>query len=292
MIVSVITPYYEGKKYLQQYIQMMEANLASLAPGDSLEIILVNDSPWEEIQLSKVKDASCYHIFVNEKNAGIHQSRINGLHAARGEFVMFLDQDDVLIENAVEEFIKQVDLSEDVIVCNAILENATGSNLWYRSAYHKSLVGDFSTYLKVGTQIISPGQCFIRKSAIPHFWQKKICSKNGADDYFLWLLLLNEGKKFIFLDQPLYTHKYTAQNLSQDTKVTDDSTYEFMNFLRENEHFPDKYVDILGRMISYKDQFRNGTKKDKIKASLQNLDLLIPNIIFKLRSKTPYGFNR
>ena len=73
-------------------------------------------------------------------------------------------------------------------VDNAKLEQADGTYLkWYRTKAHQQLAWDLPTYLKVGTQIISPGQCLIKKKAIPEFWKTNLVRVNGADDYYLWL---------------------------------------------------------------------------------------------------------
>ena len=51
MKVSVITPYYQGREYLDRYCGMMEQNRSRLEPGDELEVLLINDSPWEKVVL-------------------------------------------------------------------------------------------------------------------------------------------------------------------------------------------------------------------------------------------------
>ena len=96
-------------------------------------------------------------------------------------------------------------------------------------------MGDYKTYLRVGNQIVSPGQCLIPKASIPSFWTTHICKKNGSDDYFLWILLLAQKRHFLFVDEPLYVHHYTAQNLSADAKKMDASSYEFITYLETGE---------------------------------------------------------
>lgn len=165
-------------------------------------------------------------------------------------------------------------------------------DVWYRSDYHKKKINDLDTYLSVGTQIISPGQCLIPRETVPKLWTEKLCKKNGADDYYLWLLLLQEGVPFVLVDEPLYIHRFTARNLSADTKVTDASAFEFLAYMEEAEAMPEKKIALLRRMLWYKDAFRRGTVMTKVVQSLRNPDLFLANVIFKLRSKTPYGFNR
>ena len=39
---------------------------------------------------------------------------------------------------------------------------------------------------------------------------------NGADDYFMWMGMLAEGRKFVHCDGKLYRHKYHDNCLSND----------------------------------------------------------------------------
>lgn len=304
MKVSVITPFYQGNAYMARYVFMLKENAKNLQSEDELEVLLVNDSPWEEIKLpgreaaEKLQGAAdvgnlSIKMKNNRKNLGIHASRVNGLSEASGEWILFLDQDDELKADAVAKMLKAArEHPGSVVVANAVLEQEASRNIWYRSDYHKKKIGDLNTYLSVGTQIISPGQCLIPAKKIPSLWKERLCRKNGADDYYLWLLLLQRKVPFVLVDEPLYIHRFTARNLSADTKVTDDSAFEFLAYMEEAGAMPKKNIDRLRRMLRYKDAFRGGTVMTKLAQSLKNPDLFFANVIFKLRSKTPYGFNR
>ncbi len=294
MKISVITPFYEGDKYMDNLVDAMLANEQSLSKaGHELELIMVNDSPWKKLEAPEGED-KFIKVITNPENKGIHYSRVAGLEAATGDYIMFLDQDDVINGDALVKLLKaMVQNKADVMVANASLEQADGSKLlWYRNAYHKSLVGDLTTYLRIGIQIISPGQCLIKKSAIPEFWKENIMQKNGADDYFLWLLMLAKGAKFVCFDEALYTHKYTAKNLSADTTVTDASVYDFIELLNDCDYFKQEDIFTLHEMITYKNQFRASSTFGKITCSLANLGLFIDNLKFKKKTGTGYGFNR
>ncbi|SDB46476.1 Glycosyl transferase family 2 [Pseudobutyrivibrio sp. YE44] len=294
MKISVITPYYQGDKYMDAYVDSMLKNQQSLkAVGHELEVILVNDSPWKKLEAPQ-QEEQFLKVITNPENKGIHYSRVSGLKEATGEYIMFLDQDDIIEKDALVKLLKAITKSQaDIEVANASLEQSDGTKLlWYRNAYHKSLVGDLTTYLRIGIQIISPGQCLIKKDAIPEFWTSHIMSKNGADDYFLWLLLLAKKAVFHYHDEALYTHKYTAANLSADTTVTDESVYDFIDMLNDCDYFTQEDIFTLHEMISYKNQFRASGTFGKITCSLANLGLFIDNLKFKKKTGTGYGFNR
>ena len=312
MKVSVITPFYQGNQYMSRYVQGMEANRKNLQSEDELEVLLVNDSPWEPVELApgtgalggetsgpgtdapgEESPAPGIRVWENPKNCGIHASRVHGLQETQGEYVLFLDQDDELAPDAVAKLLKTAkEYPGSVIVSNAILEQKDARELWYRSEYHKRQVGRLDTYLKVGIQIISPGQCLIPRQVIPELWTRRLCRKNGADDYYLWLLLLQQGVPFVLLDEPLYVHRYTAQNLSADTTVTDDSAFEFLDYMEEEEAMPEPKLRLIRRMLTYKAAFRSGSYGKKLVESAKNPDLFLENVVFKIKSKTPYGFNR
>lgn len=296
MKVSLITAFYKGNAYMADYKRMIRANQCHLEKEDELEVLIINDSPEEAVVLPDDGRDCNIKVYDQPENGGIHAARVRGLSLCTGDYVIFLDQDDRLREDAVATFIaamkKYQTKANRVLVSNAVMEQKDGEVFWYRTAYHKKLVGDYKTYLRVGNQIVSPGQCLIPKASIPTFWTTHICKKNGSDDYFLWLLLLAQKTTFSFVDEPLYVHHYTAQNLSADAKKMDASSYEFIAYLETERAIDKKDIALLRRTIRYKDAFRSSGMAKKAVLTLQNLDIFIPNFIFKMRSKTPYGFNR
>jgi glycosyltransferase involved in cell wall biosynthesis len=294
MKVSVITPFYKGEKYLERLFGVYVANQQFLEKaGHSLEVLLVNDSPWMGIEIPDAAK-SFTRVITNPQNKGIHYSRVSGFSEATGDYIMFLDQDDLLADDALVKLLESAVASNaDAEVANANLEQADGSTLlWYRTDYHKSLIGDLKTYLRVGIQIISPGQVLIKKEAVPEFWLTHIILKNGADDYFLWLLMLAKKCSFHYYDEALYIHKYTAANLSADTNVTDASVFDFMDYLYDCDYFSEKDIFTLHEMITYKNQFRAGGAFGKVATSIANIDLFMDNVKFKKKTGTGYGFNR
>ena len=54
----------------------------------------------------------------------------------------------------------------------------------------------------------------------------------------------------------------------------------------------EKDIELLLRMIRYKDAFRRGNLITKAVETIKHLDLFMENLRFKLGTKTPYGFNR
>lgn len=216
--ISVIIPLYNGKRYLPGIMSMILRNLEEGNDLFEIELILINDSPDEKISYDDIEPPNNVHVIllINQDNRGIHYSRVRGLSHASGEYIHFFDQDDRISDHFFESQIKNLRERDDVIVANGIAEYASYTKLLYRYWLMQWTVKFSWFYIKFDCRIISPGQCLIKKSSIPDVWKNNILKQNGADDYFLWLIMLNQGKKIGINREILYTHKYTSTNASAD----------------------------------------------------------------------------
>lgn len=301
MKVSIITPFYKGRKYLGSYRDTIQRNAAFLAEknknenrDDSFEVIIINDSPEDSVNSFGDNTTFGYVRFLtNDRNRGIQYSRVRGLSEATGDYIIFLDQDDFLRKDAVYLFMREAEKNPGkVIISNALFETKGGNEPVYKTEKAKELVWDKKTYLTVGTQIISPGQCLIPKTLIPSFWKEHLLSKNGADDYYLWILMLSMGIEAKYLDAPLYVHKANETNLSTDTEKTDVSSYEFIRLLRGCSDVSSHDLDTLEKMLKYKAAFRKGSLMKKGLLSLRHPFLFFTNVRYKKQTATYYGDRR
>lgn len=96
MIVSIIIPLYNQKQFVADAI---ESALAQTF--DNIEIIVVNDGSTDSPDeiLNKYKDNIK---LVYQKNKGLAAARNRGLLESKGEYVQFLDADDILFHDKIE----------------------------------------------------------------------------------------------------------------------------------------------------------------------------------------------
>ncbi len=251
-MVSVIVPLYNGKKYIPNIIEMIRKNIEYLRNNNStvdVEIVFVNDSPWEEITEAKTPGVKAKWIN-NASNAGIHKSRINGIQAAGGNLVVFLDQDDKIEPAYI--FSQYCALKDSfAVICNGIKEGKSRSGIIYKDSLKASLINRINIYLLAANQIVSPGQCLIRKKEIPEEWLSHPMHKNGSDDLYLWLLLLAKGKKFSYNNECLYQHVDVGDNPSSDLAKMCESDEEMCRFLRETGTLSDRAIKKRERLCDY-----------------------------------------
>lgn len=300
--VSVITPFYDGNDYIRAWQDSICDNEKYLRKMNeenhtdySMEVILVNDSPRIEPVITGINlGKKNWRTIVNRENIGIHGSRVRGLSVSGGEYVLFVDQDDILRYDAVYAFLDEAKKHDEdaVIISNALIDSQGEKLKLVRTSAHRALMWDLDTYLKVGNQIISPGQCLIKKTLIPDFWKENILKENGSDDFFLWLLMMKNGVEGVFLDEPLYHHIETGVNISGDDGATDRSCFEFLKLLSGKGIMSEKEISTLEKTLSVKSGFRKGNKVKKFVTAIRHPGVVGKNVIYKARTKTRYGFGR
>ena len=135
-MISVVIPVYNAAKYLQRCLASVLCQTYT-----DIECILVNDgSKDKSVQLCQSfgkKDSRI--IVVNKENEGVDKTRFEGLKHASGEFVMFLDSDDWLEKDAVENLMKPMSQFEADVVVGQIRNVYHVAFLYLRDWRQKSL---------------------------------------------------------------------------------------------------------------------------------------------------------
>ena len=101
-IVSVIIPCYNAEDYIEETVQSAIDQSYS-----NVEIIVVNDGSTDD-SLKLIKALEKKHpqiIVISQVNKGVSSARNKGLERAQGEFICFLDSDDVWLNNWVEKMV-------------------------------------------------------------------------------------------------------------------------------------------------------------------------------------------
>lgn len=282
MNISIIIPFYKGDQYVQQLLDMLEQAIDNFKEkfNYDVEIIIINDYPSD---IEKVRQFFCNTplnvcIYNNRINYGIQKSRINGLKYSKYNYIVFLDQDDIISKNYLINQISNLE-NNDVIISNGFYEGENTQKKIYKSIRSIQYACKEIGYLKVRDLIVSPGQCLIKKDSIPKYWIDNIMKVNCADDYFLWLLMFNNNSKFTYNYSLDYTHKYTGINLSDDLHHVHKSNLEMISLLKKNNGYPLKKIKILEKTIYFKYNLFIGHKLFNM---LKNLNLTFYNIIYQI----------
>ncbi|MCR4695124.1 MAG: glycosyltransferase [Pseudobutyrivibrio sp.] len=235
-LISFVIPLFHGEHFVEGLLKIIKSNASKLSNWE-VEVVFVNDDPKVELNLA-IDDGEVIIKVINHKtNIGIHKSRVEGLMASHGEFVCFLDQDDVIDKAYLTS---QTDLLEgaDAVVCNG---RAYGKIIYEDENVAKKKLG-IDYFVEGNNGIASPGQVLIKRKSIPETWIKANLDYNGSDDYLLWTIMLAEGKKFNFNDDELYIHRPTGLNATLDRESMNKSLMDVAGIL-----YKEKYINQMQR---------------------------------------------
>ena len=102
MFLSLIIPVYNAERYIGQCLDsLLNQNL----PDQDYEIVCVNDGSKDR-SLSILEGYANAHAnirIVNKENGGVTTARNAGLDAAKGDFIWFIDADDLVKENILAQ---------------------------------------------------------------------------------------------------------------------------------------------------------------------------------------------
>jgi len=127
--ISVIIPYYNRERYIDEAVQSVLAQ--TLKP---LEIIIVNDCSRASSRQYLDRYADVCKIVDLPVNVGLAGARNAGVEHARGEFIAFLDDDDVWLPEKLEVQRKYMDDHPDCAIVHtaAFLLCGDGTEKYYK----------------------------------------------------------------------------------------------------------------------------------------------------------------
>ena len=112
MKFSVIVPTYNREEYIIKCIDSVLDQTYT-----KFEVIIVDDGSTDNTEKLVKKYQDKRIKYFKNKNHGIGYSRNFGINKATGDYILFLDSDDYLDENMLEEVSKQID-NHDILIFN------------------------------------------------------------------------------------------------------------------------------------------------------------------------------
>lgn len=121
-LISVVIPLYNSKDNIDNLIKMLEEQTIK-----NFEIILVNDGSTDgtKEKLEELKNEKNIYIY-NKTNGGPSSSRNLGISKANGEFIVFIDDDDLIEKCYLEKLYTNIKKSDFVV---AAYKTKQGNNV-------------------------------------------------------------------------------------------------------------------------------------------------------------------
>lgn len=201
-MVSIIIPAYNAEKYIARSISCCLNQTFS-----DIEIIVVNDGSQDATSsIVKEMQATDFRIrLIDKPNGGLVSARKEALKCVSGEFVFFLDADDVIDLNSIEMLSKYSE-ENDIIIADFLLENDKGKVLpnqhKNRDTFGGGLLGTYCNYL---SKSITASLCgrLIRTSLLKDFCTP-LNVTTGEDVITNMLIVSKHNPKLKIVNIPLY----------------------------------------------------------------------------------------
>jgi len=205
MIVSIIIPYYKKKNYINKTISSVLRQ-----SYQKFEIIIVNDEPGKsskDILIKIKKKDKRIKIVNNKKNIGAGPSRNKGIKIAKGNYIAFIDSDDLWKKNKLKtqiNIMKKYDYNISHTSYYIIDKNNK------KSVIRKSKSLNFKNLKQscdIGLSTVVMKKKILKKD-------KLFANFSTKEDYYLWLKIANTGEIFHYINLPLSCWRKTPNSLS------------------------------------------------------------------------------
>ncbi|MCL2717347.1 MAG: glycosyltransferase family 2 protein [Lachnospiraceae bacterium] len=121
-MVSIIVPVFNAEKYIIATVKMVLAQTFT-----DWELILVDDCSTDEsirrinefLAKIPVEEQDKVHIIRMDKNSGAARARNAGLEKARGQYLAFLDSDDIWLADKLEKQLDFINKTKAAFTCTA-----------------------------------------------------------------------------------------------------------------------------------------------------------------------------
>ena len=119
-MISVIVPVYNVETYLEECLDSIQNQTYT-----DFEVLLVNDGSTDRSKAiceRYCKENRRFHL-LNQENQGLSAARNTGVAASRGEFIVFVDSDDMILANYLETLIHYMREDVDIVESQFTVSN-------------------------------------------------------------------------------------------------------------------------------------------------------------------------
>jgi glycosyltransferase involved in cell wall biosynthesis len=202
LIISVIIPVYNSEKTIKECL--LSVIKQTILP---YEIIVVDDGSSDRSLLISSEFKNTQKLInlriIKQTNGGPSKARNTGIRNSKGNWIAFLDSDDIWLPNKLEEQLKILNINKE---CKLIGTNGDSSLFVKKATYN--YISFFSMFFK--NQFMT-SSVLIEKNLLEKFYFDE--SMSYAEDCKLWMQVLRVNMGIILSDKfVIYGSNLSDQN--------------------------------------------------------------------------------
>lgn len=232
--ISIIIPLYNSEKFLRKNLDSIFSQTYK-----NYELILINDGSTDgSLEVCKNYQKKHKNIIIkSQKNKGVSSARNEGLKIASGEYVMFLDADDFLLDNyCVSKIIKELNEKKIDVLLYKMKYYYDNKKKYIKlpnyNVDENNIIDDLISQNKLS---ISPCDKVVKRSILIDnniFFDENMKNLEDAD----WSLrIYNSTSRIKCINEELYVYRQHCNTASRTYSKTLVESYKF--FFKKWENF-------------------------------------------------------
>jgi glycosyltransferase involved in cell wall biosynthesis len=211
-LVSIIMPAFNAERYIEESIK---SALAQSYPN--FELIIINDGSTDRTLevIERIEDSRIR--VIHQPNAGVATARNSGIKKSRGEFIAFLDSDDLWHPLKIQKQVEALTSFPDVGLSytDTYLFRDKQSNCFYRP--YTELNNLSNIYLRLLTHNFIHTLTVMVRANLLYAMDSPEFDPNlfGTEDWDFWIRLVQETK-VLHIQEKLAYYRIHSQGISKN----------------------------------------------------------------------------
>lgn len=240
-LLTIIIPAYNAELYLKNTIDSV-----LLQSFQNFDIVIINDGSTDNTQeiIKAISKNDARIKYKTIPNSGVSNARNDGLKLAKSKYVLFLDADDLLSTNFLEDRITFLETHPKYSICGSSITTFTDEGEYIETAMHAPTENGLREILLYNPTIASiPSNLIIRADRLKKNDLSFRSSLNSTADKFFLLELFKAGfKSKSIKNSPLYYRIHSNSMSQKISKKLFDDNLNYFNLIVSEDLVPS---DIL-----------------------------------------------
>jgi glycosyltransferase involved in cell wall biosynthesis len=297
MKVSVILPVYNTGKYIEKCVQSLIGQTLT-----DIEMIFVNDcTPDNAMDIVRryAEQDNRIKILKHSHNLGLPFTRRSGYQSALGDYLVFVDSDDYLPQNAIELLYNAIEEKNVDIVCGA-MQRVSDSRKFpvrhFKLSYGTDPVSVYKSLLSLEFSHAVCGKIY-KKSLFANQSYETFEKVQNGEDAVLFYQIVRRANEVNVIDDIVYYYYQSPDSMTR--RKVDEVLIEKMCF---SHHYIYNYVRDIEELYPFFQRFEVSSILSKLKVNYDKEFIYqysnLPDIkelteLFKWKTLSKYysGFN-
>ena len=262
--LSIVLPAYNVEQYIEECID----SILGQRTRYNYELIIVNDGSKDSTD-EKIKKYNDNRIkYIVQKNKGLSGARNTGINKSVGKYITFIDSDDVIAQDSIENMMNAIINENADIVVGEHYKFTSEKDCWYMHNNKRIIENDEKDAVR------NPGYAWGKIYKRSLFDKVRFPLNAWYEDTLICAVMYRLAKKIVVIDEVVYGYRINANGISRTARKSPKTIDHYWvmedvirlmreNGLPENDVFYDILLNHMGTFLYRRiSMMPDETKKD------------------------------